>query len=474
MAPGAVENLPVAATPVDVAKEVATSEVVPVTEEVSAPAEAPTEAPVEAPAAGVAPAEATPIDAAPAVDAAALATTTAPATDTAPAETASAEAAPAETTPAETAPAEAAPAETATEEAPAPAAASTPVWTHREPLKLSGALDEFKSIDLTPTIGTEFPEANLVDWLKSPNADALLRDLAITISQRGVVFFRNQSNLTNDLQKDVILRLGALTGRPATSSLHIHPLLNSERDLGGEDPQISTISSVQQEQYYRDAPGKASLSPKKQTRGSWHSDIAFEPVPADYTSLRLVQLPKTGGDTLWASGYDIYDSISKPYQQFLETLSVTFQQPLFGQIADRSGFKLYDKPRGAPDNVGSELKAVHPVVRTNPVTGWKSIFPVGGHVSHINGVTEEESKSLLAWFLDLVYKNHDLQVRFKWQNENDLAIWDNRSVFHTATFDIRGQGDRFGNRAVGLGERPYYDPQSTSRREELGIEHGRR
>jgi hypothetical protein len=45
-----------------------------------------------------------------------------------------------------------------------------------------------------------------------------------------------------------------------------------------------------------------------------------------------------------------------------------------------------------------------------------------------------------------------------------IAIWDNRSVFHTATFDYDDQGDRFGNRAVGLGEVPYFDPQSTSRR----------
>jgi hypothetical protein len=48
-----------------------------------------------------------------------------------------------------------------------------------------------------------------------------------------------------------------------------------------------------------------------------------------------------------------------------------------------------------------------------------------------------------------------------------IAIWDNRSVFHTATFDYDLEGDRFGNRAVGLGERPYLDPNSLSRREAL-------
>jgi hypothetical protein len=42
-------------------------------------------------------------------------------------------------------------------------------------------------------------------------------------------------------------------------------------------------------------------------------------------------------------------------------------------------------------------------------------------VRYINGLTEHESKNLLDWFVDLVYKNHDLQVRFKWKNPNDIG-----------------------------------------------------
>lgn len=191
-----------------------------------------------------------------------------------------------------------------------------------KPLNVSGALEGQEYFDVTPVIGREFPKANLVDWLDAPNSDELLRDLAITskcrypklracisayfvvlrsrheltapVSERGVVFFRAQDDLTNDLQKKLILRLGELTTRPKTSGLHIHPVLNSERELGGSDPEISTISSVQNKKYYK-LGSKDGLSPKKQTRAAWHSDIAFEPVPADYSSLRLVQLPKTGG-----------------------------------------------------------------------------------------------------------------------------------------------------------------------------------
>ena len=101
------------------------------------------------------------------------------------------------------------------------------------------------------------------------------------------------------------------------------------------------------------------------------------------------------------------------------------------------------------------------------MTGWKSIFPVGAHISHINGFTKEESTNLLEWFKKLCVDNHDLQVRFHWNDVNDIAIWDNRSVFHNATFDYDGLGERSGNRAVGLGERPFFDPNSSSRREAL-------
>ncbi|QKX61320.1 uncharacterized protein TRUGW13939_08468 [Talaromyces rugulosus] len=332
-----------------------------------------------------------------------------------------------------------------------------------EPLQLKGALDQYESFDVTPVIGKEFPTVSLKEWLRAPNSDELLRDLAITISQRGVVFFRKQDDLDNDLQKELADRLGKLAGKPASSGLHIHPVSNSSRELGGKDDEISVISSEQAKKLY----SKRLFATKQSSKEGWHSDITFEPVPSDYAILRLTQLPKTGGDTLWASGYEVYDRISQPYQKFLESLTATYAQPAFNQSAKEHEFQLYTAPRGSPENIGDSLTAVHPVVRTNPVTGWKSIFAVGHHVQQINDLSEAESQHLLQWFVRLIVDNHDLQVRHRWQNPNDVAIWDNRSVFHTATYDIEGQGPRTGQRAVSLGERPYLDPNSTSRREVL-------
>ena len=85
-------------------------------------------------------------------------------------------------------------------------------------------------------------------------------------------------------------------------------------------------------------------------------------------------------DTLWASGYELFDRISRPYQKFLEGLAATYAQPEFNKAAANSNFKLYSAARGSPENVGEDLQAIHPVIRTNPVTGWKSVFAVGHHV----------------------------------------------------------------------------------------------
>ncbi|KAK4147378.1 uncharacterized protein C8A04DRAFT_24620 [Dichotomopilus funicola] len=343
---------------------------------------------------------------------------------------------------------------------------------HKEPLKLSGALDKFEHFDVTPVIGREYANVDLAELLSAPNSDELLRDLAITISQRGVVFFRKQDNLTDDLQKVLVDRLGKLSGKPSTSGLHIHPISNAARDHGGKDNEISVISSQQNKRLYAHRSQGALGAGRWRQNGKreWHSDITFEPVPSDYALLRLTELPKTGGDTLWASGYELYDRISPPLRAFLDTLTAYYAQPLFNDAAKRNNFDLYTAERGAPENVGEALEAVHPVIRTNPVTGWRSVFAVGHHVSRIHGLSDEESKHFLDWFVELVAQNHDLQVRFRWKDVNDVAIWDNRSVFHAATPDYvfeEGLGERRGSRAVSLGERPYFDPASTSRRQAL-------
>jgi len=333
------------------------------------------------------------------------------------------------------------------------------------PLEYSGTLDHYESFDVTNVIGREFPKLQLTDIL---NDDAKIRDLAILVSQRGVVFFRNQE-INIDDQKILGQKLGELTGKPESSKLHKHALSNSKRGIavdehGKLDDEVSVISSEQARKLYKDRFVSAS---KRLASEGWHADITFERIPSDYAILKIVTLPEdAGGDTLWASGYEAFDRLSPVWKRFAEGLTATHYQPNFNKVASEHGIELLEEDRGAPENKGTDFTASHPVVRTNPVTGWKSLFGAGHqiHSGWIDNVTETESEVIKAYFLKLVAENHDLQVRFRW-NKNDLAIWDNRSVFHTATNDYEGK--RQGNRVVSLGEKPFYNPASKSRREAL-------
>lgn len=337
----------------------------------------------------------------------------------------------------------------------------------RQPLQVSGLLDSLYEFDeLTPGLGRLYPTIQLRDLIYHEKADELIRDLAIIISRRGVVFFKNQE-LSADEQKFVTDRLGHLTGKPATSGLHIHPVYNAEREgkdqvvdekgTQNKDNEISVISS--------NLHRSLDVEPRSGA-DEWHSDIAFEPVPADYTSLKVHTLPQTGGDTMWASGYEVYDLLSQPFRNMFEKLKGFYYPPEFINSAARHGYALYPGPRGAAENVGTHLIAEHPLIRTNPVTGWKSVFGIGHHFNRILGVSLDESDMLKRYIRDLVTQNHSTQLRYRW-GKNDLAIWDNRSTYHAATPDYFDLGPRSGIRAVSCGERPFFDPASRSRREEL-------
>ena len=102
----------------------------------------------------------------------------------------------------------------------------------RERLKNSGSIDHLKYVDVTPIIGREYPDAKIKEILHATNSEQQLRDLAITICERGVVFFRApQDDLTVDEQKQVTDLLGKLTGRPEENGLHVHPLYNDPNNI---------------------------------------------------------------------------------------------------------------------------------------------------------------------------------------------------------------------------------------------------
>jgi len=351
--------------------------------------------------------------------------------------------------------------------------------TNKSPLSFSpdSALLKHKHFDPTVVIGTEFPAGSIqaTDILQD---DVQLRDLAILISQRGVVFLRKQK-INSDQQKELCMKLSKLSGAPQDSGLHVHPLTPEFTELGDEVRVISSKERIAHEKAVRQANSEGVWEKDEKTKFAsrwWHSDITFEKVPSNYAILKVHTAPPTGGDTLWASAYEVYDRLSPPYRKFLEGLKAVHNAGYFNEISKARGFELRS-PRGSPANAGNELTGIHPVIRTNPVTGWKGVFVNKEFTKRIIGLSKDENDSVLEYLQRMVKENHDLQVRHKWfqyedaPDHHDMAIWDNRSTQHCFTddyFDIEGAA-RAGDRCVTLGETPFFDENSQSRREALGL-----
>ncbi|KAG9230468.1 TfdA family taurine dioxygenase [Amylocarpus encephaloides] len=344
------------------------------------------------------------------------------------------------------------------------------------PMKYSGSLDHLDFVEVTPIIGREYTKAKITDILAASNSEAQLRDLAVVISERGVCFFREpQTDLSVDGLKQFTDSLGRLSGRPEENGLHVHPLYrdpgNSRMGNGETDENIYVINSEAAKKLYKTMPGRsANQEPRDLTR-EWHSDATFENCPSDFSCLLMEETPPHGGDTLWCSGYEIYDRISPTLRTLLSTLTATCSQPVFASACASGSYPVMT-PRGSPLNTDLNFSPVHPVVRTVRQTGWRSLFaPIGLHVSKINGLYKEEERMLREYVMRLVTGNHDCVARMRW-TRGAVAVWNNAAVWHAATPDTHlvPGAVRNGIRASSIGEVPFLDSASRSRRETLGLD----
>lgn len=119
-----------------------------------------------------------------------------------------------------------------------------------------------------------------------------------------------------------------------------------------------------------------------------------------------------------------YDRISPSFRGYLETLTATCAQPVFKTAADEGKYEIMS-PRGSPLNVGDKFAPSHPLIRTNRITGWKSVFAgLGLHVSRINDVYNYEDQMIRDYMYRLLTRNHDCFARMHW-TKYSAAIWNN-------------------------------------------------
>jgi len=290
--------------------------------------------------------------------------------------------------------------------------------------------------DLTEHIGTE-----IVGLQLSQLSDQQKDELALLVAERSVVFFRDQE-LSPQAQQSLGIYLG-------DGEIERHPQAPQVPGVGGG---ISLIWAKGQ----KNAATRSFRHPYPQGSYGWHTDLVHEAFPPGYTHLHQDTVPAVGGDTLWASGYAVYDKLSPKFRSILDGLNGIY----------RSAHKYKDA--NEPDAPPKYVTRVHPLVRTHPVTGWKTLFVNRSMTVGIEGLDQSESDAILNHVFDVYERSTDIQVRWHW-TPGTSAIWDNRSTIHTVSVDY-GSKDRHGTRVSSLAEKPFFNAKSQSRREALGLD----
>lgn len=283
-----------------------------------------------------------------------------------------------------------------------------------------------QSFTITPikdTIGAIISGVDLNHLDGASIKGRVLAQIKEALLRHQVIFFRNQ-NLQTPAQVNLARSLG---------SLHIHPVFPTVPNF----PEVIVLDSHETD--LRD-------------NELWHTDVTFSKTPPLGCVLRAVKVPKSGGDTLWASGTAAFDALDIKIQDKIKGLTAThdirlsFPKDRFGGASKAEKARLEEIYRKNPP-------VSHPVVRTHPDTGKLALFVSEGFTTKINELPESESRELLDFLTQHAVKEA-FHLRWQWQ-EGDVAIWDNRVTQHKALFDY-GDAHRIMHRATINGDVPYY------------------
>ncbi len=268
---------------------------------------------------------------------------------------------------------------------------------------------------LAGAIGAEISGVDLAAPLSAVQIAAIRRIWL----DHGVIFFRNQPLPPAQFQA-FAERFGEVVEYPFVQGIEGHPLIIPVLKLPHE---------------------------KHNFGGIWHTDTAYLEVPPMATMLIAREVPPFGGDTLFASGAAAFEALSLAMQTMLVPLKGVNTSAKADVTKTRED-RIKDAPTAQSKK---ELVAEHPVVRTHPETGRKSLYVNFGHTARFAGMTGEESKPLLDYLFAHQAKP-EFTCRFSWQ-AGDIALWDNRCVLHNPVNDYHGH-KRLMHRVTLKGERP--------------------
>ena len=264
----------------------------------------------------------------------------------------------------------------------------------------------------SPTLGAIITGVDLSQKISG----AQFNDINQAFLDYQVLFFQDQKEIPPELHIEFRKKFGELHSHPAAPTMEGYP----------------EIFEIHAHKDSKIANGEF-----------WHSDVSCDKEPPLGTMLQLHILPETGGDTMFSNMYAAYDELSNKYKEILD-----------GLIAIHESEHIYKgrySDRGVSEDKIETPTAKHPLIRTHPKTGKKAIYVNRTFTTGIDGMSKEESSSILN-FLFNHCEHVNYQIRYRW-SLNDLAFWDNRCAMHRAIWDY-WPNERKGRRVTIKGDIP--------------------
>jgi taurine dioxygenase len=260
--------------------------------------------------------------------------------------------------------------------------------------------------------------------LSLPISDAVFDRVQEEFLRHQLLVFRDQ-----DLSPQNLIAFGRRFG-----DLHVHPL---NVPTSGH-PEIRVLSNIGDD---------GQLLPADEGPQNWHSELSYTPQPSHASVLYCVEIPEVGGGTEFADMHAAY-----------EALPEAARRDLAGKCAvhDRNwryARRYPDRPPPTAEEIANVPPTEQPVVRTHPVTGRRALYIYDNVVSHIVGMSEEESRPVIreieafATRPEFVYR-HDWRV-------GDLVLWDDRCLLHRS-LPHESRYRRVMLRTLVSGERPFF------------------
>ncbi|MCT4705573.1 TauD/TfdA family dioxygenase [Enterobacteriaceae bacterium H16N7] len=269
----------------------------------------------------------------------------------------------------------------------------------------------------TVSVDTDFPDltirrvagsigAEILDIKITPDIDAsIFAQIEGALVKYKVLFFRNQTQLTDDSHQAFGARFGKIVAHPTVPAPTGTKLFELDASKGG---------------------GRAD---------SWHTDVTFVEAFPKISILRGVKIPEYGGDTVWANTATAYEKLPEELKRFAESLRAVHSND-YDYGAERIVAEQQRLDHHRKVFVSAVYEAEHPVVHVHPVSGEKALL-LGHFFKRLSGFSSRESTRLFELLQNRVIQLENT-VRWRWQ-QDDVVIWDNRATQHYAVNDYGNQ-----------------------------------